>query len=78
MTPDATGIYEDAGEYGGQRYYERTPDGFAIWWHVTENWIISTAPGVLAPGHWYKLGPPIEGVYDPDGTYLGVATVTEI
>ena len=74
MTPDATCNYIQAGEYGGRDYARRLDGAYFIWWHVTGNWIISTEPGILAPGHWFKLGPAIEGVYEPDGTYLGIPT----
>lgn len=78
LTPDATGDYLPHGMHGGHVLYRRTDGAYYIWWHVTGNWIISTEPDILAPGHWHKLGPPIEGLYDPDGTYLGIPTVTEI
>ncbi len=77
LTPDATGTYEDAGEHNGKRYYVRGDSAYYIWWHLAGSWIISTDLDVLAPGHWFRMDPSIEGLYEPDGTYLGDPTVTE-
>lgn len=75
--PDGSpnGDYPDAGEYGGERYYERGGEAFAMWWYsIYGQWLISTAPGVFGVGWWSK-NPPIEGEYSSNGDYGGTPDV---
>ncbi len=78
LTPDVTGTYEDAGEYNGKRYYQRTPNGWFIWWDGVEFWDISQAPGSIMPISWFHNFPDIEGLYSPGAGASGNATVAEI
>lgn len=73
-----TGIYEDAGEYAGERYYELTGNGWFIWFDIGEGfWIISDTLGDKTGPSWAKVV-PITGVYHPTLPATGDATVTEI
>jgi len=78
LTPDATGIYKDAGECNGKRYYEITSTGRFLWWGTNFHWFISTIPGVPAPPGWESEGSEIVADYIPYGGAVGIATVTEI
>ncbi len=78
LTPDATGTYEDAGEYNGKRSYELTGNGWFIWWNGIDKWVISTERGVATGNWWARVDPNIEGLYTPQDTALGDATVTQI
>lgn len=78
MTPDAKGTYEDAGEFNGKRSYQRTPDGWFIWWDGASIWTISTERGNPGMEHWLRNDPDIEGEYEPMFLVEGTATVTEI
>lgn len=74
--PDCKGIYADAGEYGGERYYERLDAAYTIWWDGA-SWNISTELGEKAnglPGHWSRMA-DIQGEYAPTG-YTGNPVVT--
>lgn len=78
LEPDVTGTYEDAGEYNDERYYELAGNGWYIWTDGFDNWFISTALGVKAGAWWVPADPDLEGDYNPAGTAIGIATVTEI
>lgn len=73
-----SGTYQDAGEHGGKRYYQRVPNGWTIWWFDPVGWVISPTPGVPGADWWEHFFLDIEGSYDPKGGALGDATVTEI
>jgi len=78
LTPDARGTYEDAGEHEGERYYQRTPNGWFLWWDGTTTWLISEVLGEVGARGWRRVEFDIEGIYDLYGTALGEATVTEV
>lgn len=78
LTPEADGTYEDAGEYNKECSYQRTPNGWFLWWTALHNWIITTERGLLGPNYWKKAAGGIEGEYLPQGTASGIATVTKI
>lgn len=78
LTPDATGTYEDAGEHGGKRYYQRFLNDRFLWCKSALEWYISETLGVLEGSWWSRIDPNIEGDYQPGGDAIGVATVTEI
>ena len=78
LTPDATGTYEDAGEHYGERYYQRTPNGYFLWWNGLDTWYISTELDIPGAAWWQRIDPNIEGIYAPGGTAVGDATVAEI
>jgi len=78
LDPDATGTYEDAGEYGGKRYYQRTPNGVSLWWSNVGYWCISGTLGMTGIAFWVRIDPNIEGDYSAEGEADGVATVTQI
>lgn len=78
LTPDATGIYEPIGPFGGKPSYKCTGKDWYLWWAVppANEWWISFFRGSTDDG-WNRLSPNILGDYDP-WHYLGIATVTEI
>ncbi len=76
LTPDATGTYENAGEYSGKRYYQRVPDDWFIWWDGDDAWTISAELGIGPPNSWLRIDPDIEGLYLPILPATGDATVT--
>jgi len=78
LTPDVTGTYEDAGEYNGRRYYQRTPNGWLLWWNGVTTYFISTALGVQGVSFWNRVTEQPPGQYFPQGDAIGEATVTEI
>ncbi len=78
LTPDATGTYEDAGEFNGKHYYNRNSDWYIWWDEDAGNWYISTTPGTPGEGYWTRNDPNIEGIYTPTLPVTGEATVTEI
>lgn len=78
LTPDATGTYQDAGEYKSKRSYQRAPDGFFIWWDGIDTWTISAILGYPGVEYWTRTDPNIVGVYALGGVAIGIPTVTEI
>jgi len=77
LFPDATGTYEDAGEHNGKRYYQRTPNGWFLWWSLAGTWRISYLLGGGGDKFWERADPNIEGEYLPIIGVTGTATVTE-
>jgi len=78
LDPVANGIYEDAGEFNEKRYYQRTPDGWSLWWNDIDSWILSSFCGLWEPPLWYRTAPDIEGEYIPMDPATGIATVAEV
>lgn len=78
LTPDATGLYFDAGEYNGKRSYQRAPNGWFLWWEsAIEQWGITALRGETGVSWWTRVSPNIEGAYQAGGDAIGEATVTE-
>ena len=78
MDPDITGIYEDAGEYSGERYYKLTDQEWYLFWDGGDNWRIDAVLGDAEPPTWSRTDLDIEGEYTPVAPADGTATVTEI
>lgn len=78
LTPDVTGNYAYAGEYGGKPSYYLMDNGWFIWWDIAGRWAISSERGVTGGDWWSRVDPDIEGLYGNEGTALGNATVAEI
>ena len=78
LTPDIKGIYVDAGEHNGKRYYKLADQEWFIWWDGNINWNISAVVGEILPVSWFRADPNIEGIFSPGVGATGDATVTEI
>jgi len=74
LSPDATGVYEEDGVYGGKMSYARAGE-YYIWWGGSM-WVISQSKGLSLSPSWSRFSADIVGSYDPTipGT-TGVATV---
>ncbi|MBA7632832.1 hypothetical protein ES703_40387 [subsurface metagenome] len=57
-------------------YYRRNDGAFFIWRHYTDTWRISNAPGYVADDWMKPAGDLPSGDYQPEGSYLGDATVS--
>lgn len=76
--PDNTGDYLPDGIYNGKMSYRRLDGAFFIWWDIPNTWWrITTAKGVWAEPHFFKVD-PITGTYAGMMGATGVAVVTEI
>ena len=75
LAPDATCNYDVTGYYNGQIRCTRRVAGYSLWWDGVDSWIISTAPGTLDAGYWKRTDPAILGIYGPEGTATGDATI---
>ena len=83
LTPDATGVYEEAGIFNGQPYYQRTDSAYFIWVltfgdPLNYQWLITDTLGVGGMFYWQKWTPTYEpptGIYAPGGFAYGTATV---
>lgn len=75
LTPDRTGPYKPIGVKNGMPSFQRV-GGYAYLYRWEHNeWFI--APHLASPGldHWKRVDESPFGAYQPQGTYLGVATV---
>lgn len=75
LTPDVTGHFAEFGMHDGKTSYKHVDLEWYIWWQDPFNWVISTAIGVPGVAWWIFAGPGIVGVYTPQGTAIGNATV---
>ena len=80
LSPDATGIYTEAGTLFGEKYY--TKDGYFIWNDGLGTWRLDNGTavgGVGASATWVNAAfTPVDLTYTPIGGATGVATVTKI
>ena len=75
ITPNATGGYIQNGTHLGKPLYQLYNGAFFLWWTgYRDFWCISLIPGLAGPG-WSHNAPGIEGDYDPNTPYTGIATV---
>lgn len=64
--------------YNGRWSYRRLDGAYFIWWHTALGiWYISTAVGVQGADYWSNATNDMLGVYSPEGTATGDATVAE-
>ena len=78
LTPDVTGDFEPIGPYADHPSYELGGNGWFIWWHFQDAWVISQVRGTFGVSSWLKPTPGIEGTYTHQGEALGDAEVAEI
>jgi len=63
--------------YNGKCYYARADSAYYVWWDETNSqFVISVVLGTLGTAYWTKAG-AILGVYSPQGTATGDATIAE-
>jgi hypothetical protein len=77
IVPDSTGDYDTLGFHNGKGYCKHKSSSFYIWWDGTDSWIISAALGVTGADYHKRTDPDIVGVYGPQGSATGDATVAE-
>lgn len=75
IEPAATGVFSLAGVHNGKDYYQRTDEGWFIWWDGVDTWNISIELGVQGDAFWTRTKPVINGDYIPGGTAEGTPTV---
>lgn len=79
LSPDATGIYTEAGTYGGSPYFRRGTDSWYLWRHYTSDgyWRITEAVGTSTAGvaRWANSSTDPVGTYSPGSPATGTATV---
>lgn len=76
LTPDATCNYEYFGEYEGKQYFRREDGNYFLWWKpLDSSWNISELLGDEGVESWKLIDPCPAGVYTPQGTATGDATV---
>lgn len=76
LTPDATGNYFKAGEYGGKSYYRRSDGAWFIWWQVSDWYISDALGGGVEPKRWIRNDSNIVGDYEPRAGAVGTAAVS--
>jgi len=76
LTPDATCNYDVTGYYNNKIYCTRRIAGYFIWWDGVDSWIISEVLGTVGALSWKRTDPNIIGVYGPEGTATGDATIS--
>jgi hypothetical protein len=74
--PDCTGVFAQAGAYGGQPYFQNG-DWF-VWWY-SDTWVISGEVGVEPSVYWVGGGEPPDasGAYAPGAGVSGEVTLGE-
>lgn len=77
ITPDSTGDFDTLGVYNGKDYCKHKTESFYIWWDDTDSWIISAVLGTTGADYHKRTDPSIIGVYGPQGSATGDATVAE-
>lgn len=77
LAPDATCDYVRAAPlYNGKESWARVVAGYYLWWNGTDSWIISTVLGTQGTAYWSRTSPNPSGLYTPQGTATGDATLT--
>jgi len=75
LAPDATGNYDVTGYFNNKVYMTSRIAGYFIWWDGVDTWVISEVLGDKGLLSWERTFPEIIGVYGPEGTATGDATV---
>jgi len=77
IVPNSVGDYDTLGTYNDKSYARHKTLSFYIWWNGTNAWIISAVLGTTGSNYHKRTDPNINGVYAPQGTATGNATVAE-
>lgn len=78
LSPDATGIYCEAGTHNGEPYYKRTDGAFVIWWD-TNFWVITNELGDYTLAYWENLDTPkIVGPCEATAPSTGEAVIAAV
>lgn len=75
--PDSVDDYDTMGRYNGKDYATNSGNTFYIWWDGIDSWIISTTLGTTGTDYHKRTDPAFLGVYGPEGSATGDATVAE-
>ncbi len=82
LNPDASGLFERVGDYGGQHAWTRQTPGWSIWYcEPVGGFVISAAVGQQPTdpdNWWFHDFPPGDqlGAYSPVSPATGTATVS--
>lgn len=77
IDPDSIGDYHTDGRHNGKGYCKHLTSSFYIWWDGVDSWIISAVLGTTGVDYHKRTDPSILGVYSPEGSATGDATVAE-
>jgi len=76
LVPDATCNYHYVGMHEGKQAYRRLDGAYHIYWiEISARWYISVLLGDPGAAWWDRLDPNPAGLYGPQGTATGNATV---
>jgi hypothetical protein len=79
LNPDVTGIFEYDGEFAGEPSAKLQGQNWYIGWAAgPHQFVLSTAKGIPGAAFWLSPVFQMEGVYTPQGTATGNATIAEI
>lgn len=74
---DATGNYNQAGQYNSADCYVNA-NSWYIWWDSgNTKWVISDTLGTAGTEYWDKSNDPVVGTFSPRGTATGDAVVAQ-
>jgi len=73
LVPDATGLFVEAGVYGGYPYYRRG-DGAWFIWSSGQGWYIGSSLGSMPDARWWNQETNPVGIYQPYNGGEGIAT----
>ena len=76
LSPDATSNYlREPALYNGKESWARETPGYYLWWDGIDTWTISTELGTPGTAYWTRQDPNPVGLYSPQGTATGDATL---
>ncbi len=76
LSPDVTCNYPYTGTHHDKPFYMRSDAVFYIWWDTeTTSWILSDALDSKVGPYWQRIDPSVIGLYTPQNTATGEATV---
>jgi hypothetical protein len=82
ITPDFTGLYTHKGLFDGQQYFKHeTLDAYIFYVSAASAWALAAVALPYPADYWTSFAQPdpssIVNLYDPSGSYSGVATIAE-
>lgn len=77
IVPDSVDDYDTVGWYNDKGYCKNAGSTFYIWWDGTDSWIISSTLGATGTDYHKRTDPSIIGIFSPEGSATGDATVAE-
>lgn len=78
LVPDATGAFNEDGDYNGEMSYKRLDSAYYIWYDDgMAQYTMSTGKGIIEGAVWVSATGLLNGSYMPDSEAAeGTATVT--